>query len=643
MMRAAKAAVVGIACLISVSWMALAAAETPQGGPGAVTAEAGQVSHPAEAPDAPLLLDTGPNQNHASAAPEPASVEAVALPAEDTPAVVPASISSAPVPVPAAPAEEAPSDTPPGVPDPTQAQPAAPPATPVLIEEARPAPSDLTLPETAPAPVIFTEADHLRSALAARLADLNAVLPTLPRPQREALASFYAARDGRTLWTDARGWTATGRAVIARLKAADEDGLDPSDYQVPATAAARAATPADWAEADLKLSAAAVRYARDARGARVDLARVSNLVTPTLHLPDAGEVLATLSAAQDPGAALAGYNPPHAGYKALKARLAEIRATRPGAPMVRVPLGPALRVGMRDPRVPLIRARFGLGPAAGDQTAYDERVASAVAAFQKEKGLPVSGVLTPQTIAALSGPSPARLEGDLIANMERWRWLPANLGQRHLLVNVPEYRLRLVEDGDVVHQTRVIVGKPESPTPVFSDEMEHVIVNPSWTVPPSIMKKEFLPALARDPYYAERKGFRVIRRGDSISVQQPPGERNALGFIKFIFPNQHAVYLHDTPSRGLFGSERRAFSHGCVRVDQPFRLAEEVLGRGGTWSESKLRGLVGRGERHIRLQQPLPVHLTYFTLAVDEHGQLKSFEDLYGFHGKVRAALGLQG
>jgi murein L,D-transpeptidase YcbB/YkuD len=355
-------------------------------------------------------------------------------------------------------------------------------------------------------------------------------------------------------------------------------------------------------------------------------------------------VLETLAAAQDPGAALAAYNPPHAGYHALKVRLAEIRATRPGPPMVRVPQGRALRVGMRDPRVPLIRARFGVGPSGeDDHTTYDERVASAVAAFQKQKGLPANGVLTPATIAALSGPSSARLEGDIVANMERWRWLPRDLGSRHVVVNVPEYRLRVVEHDKVVHQTRVIVGKPESATPIFSDEMEHVIVNPSWTVPPSILKNEFLPAMARDPYYAERTGFKVIRRGDSISVQQPPGERNALGFIKFIFPNQHAVYLHDTPNRSLFGAERRAFSHGCVRVDQPFRLAEEVLGRDGTWSEQKLRALIGKGERHVRLREHLPVHLTYFTLATDEQGRLRTFDDLYGIHRKVRAALGFEG
>jgi murein L,D-transpeptidase YcbB/YkuD len=311
--------------------------------------------------------------------------------------------------------------------------------------------------------------------------------------------------------------------------------------------------------------------------------------------------------------------------------------------MVRVPAGRALRIGMRDPRVPLIRARFNLGPAAADEAAYDERVASAVAEFQREKGLPANGILTPQTVAALSGPLPAHLEADLVANMERWRWLPPELGERHIAVNLPEFRLRLMDRGQMVHTAKVIVGKTETPTPVFSDEMETVIVNPTWHVPPSILRKEFLPALAADPLYAERRGFRVIRRGNQISIQQPPGERNALGYVKFIFPNQHSVYLHDTPTRNLFTAERRAFSHGCVRVEQPFRLAEELLRPEGPWSEPKLRALVGRGERFIRLRRTVPVHLTYFTTTIDERGQIRTFDDLYGLNRKVKQALGLEG
>jgi murein L,D-transpeptidase YcbB/YkuD len=160
-------------------------------------------------------------------------------------------------------------------------------------------------------------------------------------------------------------------------------------------------------------------------------------------------------------------------------------------------------------------------------------------------------------------------------------------------------------------------------------------------VPPSILKNEFLPRLAADPLYAAKRGYEVIRRNGQIAVRQPPGERNALGFIKFMFPNQHAVYLHDTPNRGLFSAERRAFSHGCVRVDQPFRLADVVLG--AAWSESRLRSLIGRGERTINLPERLPVHLTYFTTTVDERGALRSIEDLYGVNRRVRVALGLGG
>jgi len=242
-------------------------------------------------------------------------------------------------------------------------------------------------------------------------------------------------------------------------------------------------------------------------------------------------------------------------------------------------------------------------------------------------------------IAPLRGATPARLTGDLIANMERWRWLPADLGREHIAVNIPEFRLRILRNEAVIHQTRVIVGKPETPTPVFSGVMEYAIINPSWNVPPSILKNEFLPRLAADPLYAAKRGYEVVRRNGQIAVRQPPGERNALGFIKFMFPNQHAVYLHDTPSRHLFGAERRAFSHGCVRVDQPFRLADVVLG--AAWSESRLRGLIGHGERTINLPERLPVHLMYFTTSVDERGVLRSMEDLYGVDRRVRVALGL--
>ena len=481
--------------------------------------------------------------------------------------------------------------------------------------------------------------DAVAAALTTRLTNGGQLHPRFAPKEKEALLAFYALGDFKPIWIKDWAWTASARAIIARLKAADQDALDPAAYAVPALGVtANGDTPADLAEADLKLSIAAVLYARDARGGRIDLSRLSRLITPKLDLPAADAVLTMLASATDPGAALEAYNPSHAGYQALKRKLAEVRANRPGPPMASTQ-SPALNAGMREARVPLVRARQ-LGPTA-DGAAYDQRVASVAAGLQREKSLPPSGVLHRQTTAALGGASPARIEGDLIANMERWRWLPADLGREHIAVNIPEFRLQVWKDGAPIHQTRVVVGKPETPTPVFSGVMEYAIVNPSWNVPPSILKNEFLPRMAADPFYAAKRGYEVIRRNGQIFVRQPPGERNALGFIKFMFPNQHAVYLHDTPSRHLFSAERRAFSHGCVRVDQPFRLADVVLG--AAWSESRLRSLIGRGERTITLPERLPVHLTYSTTTIDERGAVRSTEDLYGINRRVRAALGLGG
>jgi murein L,D-transpeptidase YcbB/YkuD len=517
--------------------------------------------------------------------------------------------------------------------------PGAPAAPQAAADSAPPVSIDIPLP--GPLDVAATRSDWFRIAIEERLADETAMRELrLSRADRDALSAFYAQAERPLAWVQDGTWTAAARAVAGQLKAAAEDGLDPTSYPLPDLGLRKDAAPAKWAEADLKLSVSVLRYARDARGGRIDPTRLSRLATPKLDLPDAADVLAKVSAAKDAGAALASYNPPHPGYRALKERLAQLRESHPSQPSVQVPKGPTLRVGMQDPRVPLIRARFNLGEG-DDRTVYDKRVASAVAEFQKEKGLPTNGALTPQTVAALSGPSVARMEAELISNMERWRWLPADLGSRHIIVNLPEYRLRFMDDDRLIHQTRVIVGKPESQTPIFSEEMKYLVVNPSWTIPPSIMKKEILPGLAADPNYAARKGYKIIRRGNQISVQQPPGERNALGFVKFMFPNDHAVYLHDTPNRNLFSAAKRAFSHGCVRVDQPFELAEEVLGADGKWPEKRLRGLIGKGERYVHLSKPLPVHLTYFTVAADEHGQLKTFDDIYGLDRKVRAALGL--
>lgn len=502
--------------------------------------------------------------------------------------------------------------------------------------------TDTLAPPDLPDIAVSITADEPSVALAGRILDARDwTLPRLGEEQRGAIRAFYEARGFNPLWIADGAFTPAARKIMAVLTDAAAEGLDPADYPLPQIDGLEGSSRGRaLADADLKLSAAAVLYARDARGGRLEPTKLSKLLTPTRELPEAGDVLERLGAATDPGAALAAYNPQHAQYAALKRKLAEVRSERPAqTPMVRVPKGPTLRLGMQDERVPLIRARFGLDVTPDGDHTYDEKVAAAIADFQRAHGLAADGVLGAQTLAALGGgeTTNGRLEADIIANMERWRWLPANLGDRHISVNIPAYMVRVLDRGEVIHEARVIVGKPETPTPVFSDVMRHVVVNPYWNVPPSILRKEFLPHMAQDPDYAARRGYEVIRRGNSISIRQPPGERNALGHIKFMFPNQHAVYLHDTPSRSLFKRSERAFSHGCVRVDDPFTFAEIVLG--DAWPQSRMKKLIGKGERLVRLPELIPIHLTYFTLMVTDEGKLVHYPDIYSHDQRVAAAL----
>lgn len=492
----------------------------------------------------------------------------------------------------------------------------------------------------------------------------------------EALAGFYAARDFRPVWLEARPDGAVVQPRLAALSKlfadAEQEGLDAVRLLSALPMRTNGIIPAErMTETDLAISAAAFLYARDARGGRLEPSRLSNLLTPELDLPNAAELLASIAdvPADRLTASLLAYQPRHAGYRALRAELMKLReemsapiltgsvAGLAGAPQpVAAALppkwleGPALAFGKPDPRVVHLRARLGL-PSEGGEI-YDADLRKAVESFQRANGLTPNGRISPKTRAALENaqtplteserkPDKQALANTIIANMERWRWLPADLGEFHVFVNVPDFKLQLVQDGRSIHETRVIVGKPQTQTPVFSDQMEHLIVNPSWGVPPSILKKEFLPKLAADPDYAARRGFQVTRRGNSISIRQPPGEKNALGFVKFMFPNNHSVYLHDTPNRSLFSNDFRALSHGCVRVDKPFAFAEKLLSTSLGYSEGYLRGMIGKGERMVRLPRKIPVHLSYFTVFVDAEGKLQERRDLYGHDARVRAALQL--
>lgn len=418
--------------------------------------------------------------------------------------------------------------------------------------------------------------------------------------QRRAVADAYAAFGYRPLWRDGAQWRDAAAAALDRLRRAGEDGLDLRGYALQAIAPAPAGTADESATKDFAISEAVVAYAAQASGARVDPQRVSRLISPRPALPEAAAILATVAAAgPQAGDRLAAYNPPHPGYHALKAKLAELR----------------------EARLPEKLERY----AEARSVAQDE------SAGRRRRP------------AATAERADTRLTAEIIANMERWRWLPRELGEDRIEVNIPDFELSVIRDGEVTHRARVIVGKEGTPTPVFSDAMQFIIVNPYWNVPPSILAKEMLPKHGGSLQSIAASGYEVIYRHGQPIVRQRPGEGNALGRIKFMFPNDFSVYLHDTPSRGLFSAAHRAFSHGCVRVDQPFRLAEAVLGPDSGWREERVRRLVGGSERYINLARPLPIHIEYFTATVDENGRLRLRGDLYGYSAKVRAALGLDG
>lgn len=555
--------------------------------------------------------------------------------AEATPAVeTPAATSTSPVD-----SEAAPVEMPTVAPTPAALSPApdaAPPAPAALAP-----PPDAATPAAAapPAAVPLSFADRLHMAVEAWAAtDVKGPGAAQIRKMRAAIAAYYNLNNYAPLWlTDGKANDAA-RAVLARLAHAQDDGLAIDHLPV----FAEKANEDDLIVAEINLSDAVVAYGREATGSRIASPEtIDKLIgaRPAIATPE--NILSSVAAAGSAaGTVLQDFNPPQEGYRALRDKLAELRSK--AAPQVwrTIPAGPTLRVGMRDPRVPLIRSRFGLGvDADGRQLVYDTQVAAAVAEFQKEAGIQPSGTLTARTLAALSERAPSiSIEDDLIANMEMWRWLPRDLGADRIEVNIPDFSVAVYRNRQLVARNKVIVGKPDTRTPVFSNAMQYLIVNPVWNIPPSIIHKEFHDS----PDALRQHGYEVSYRNGHMVAQQAPGERNALGRIKFIFPNNYAVYLHDTPTRALFSTTKRAYSHGCVRVDQPFDFAKAVLGPDSKWTEDRLKDLIGGGrERYVFLPQQLPIHIEYFTAFVDGEGHLQLRKDLYGYTRKIDVALGL--
>jgi murein L,D-transpeptidase YcbB/YkuD len=449
------------------------------------------------------------------------------------------------------------------------------------------------------------------------------------KKDRASIEAFYTSRNFSPLWIADGKPNARAAAAIGYLRHVDADGLDPADYPLPSFQALGA--PADLADAEIKLTAAVVTYARHASVGRVHWSRVSADIEYSTPAAEPGDVLAAIAGASDVATTLDSYEPQTAGYRALKAKLADIRAGKIDKSKPPIASGPVLKVGMVDERVPALRERLGVS---GYGTTYDKTLAEAVKTFQEQHDLSPTGTLAAATLDALNGRAqPDRVADLIIANMERWRWMPHRFPDTYVIVNLPDFTLRVMHDGKQLWTTRIVIGKPEMPTPIMTAEMKYITVNPTWNVPPSIVNREYLPALAQDPTVLERMGLRVDYGPGGVHIWQPPGDKNALGRIRFNFPNKFLVYQHDTPDKYMFANDKRAFSHGCMRVQDPVHYAEVLLSLvrpSDGYTEDRIRKMFGPSETDIQFPTFIPVNLTYQTAFVDDAGKLELREDVYG-------------
>jgi murein L,D-transpeptidase YcbB/YkuD len=455
--------------------------------------------------------------------------------------------------------------------------------------------------------------------------------------ERASIDAFYAGRDYAPLWLTDGKVNARAVAATAYLGQVSADGLETADYPVPDFASLT--DPVTLANAEISLTISVVTYARHAQIGRVHWSRVSADIFYEQSAPDPAEVLANVAAAKDVAEALAAYEPHSAGYLALKAKLAELRASH-HTDQPRIANGPSLKIGMHDERVPQLRARLGV---AESGTTYDNPLADAVRKFQAIHKLKPTGTLDAATVEELNGRAPDRKIDVIIANMERWRWIPRDLGNTYVIVNLPDYTLRVIRQGQQVWMTKIVVGKPATPTPIMSAQMKSITVNPTWNVPDSIAANEYLPLLRQDPTILQRMGLQVSYNPDgSIHLSQPPGEQNALGQIRFNFPNKFLVYQHDSNQKQFFANDRRAESHGCMRVQDPVKYAEVLLSMvrpGEGYTQERIRRMFGAHEADIPFPTLIPVHLTYQTALVDDQGKVEFREDIYGRDQALLAVL----
>jgi len=527
----------------------------------------------------------------------------------------------------------------------------------------------VTVLAVSPRPVL---AEALPLALEAQLAGETAAARSDDETRTLAvLEHFYRARAHRPLWVLDGAAGPRARKLSDLLVAADLDGLDPRDYRAgEVRKLLDAGSAEELGRLELLLSLGLVRYAADLGQGRT----TPHVADPTLFVfreeVRKEDVLAAAAEAVDLDSFVDGYRPQTVRYDRQKVALAEYRALALQGGWRMIPEGETLKPGMTDNRVRLLRQRLrlvgdlkpadDLAESGGDANFFDAGLEAAVKWMQYRHGLTRDGAVGPKTLAELNVPVERRIE-QMVLNLERRRWMPDDLGQRYIFVNLADFLLKLVDEPRTVLDMPVVVGKPYHRTPIFSDVMTYLEINPFWHVPPSIARDELLPRIKQDVSYLAQNNYvlfsdwssgatvidpqtidwsQVSRASFAYKIRQDSGDGNALGRVKFMFPNRFNIYLHDTPAKSLFSRSERAFSHGCIRVQDPPALAEMVLATTKGWDRARIEAAIASGERTVvPLDEPLPVHISYLTSWVNKDGSVHFRKDVYGRDAELAQAL----
>ena len=504
------------------------------------------------------------------------------------------------------------------------------------------------------------DAEAIRNLLADRATPIKAV-----DVERKAVAAFYKANEFRPFWVETGHLSNKGVDVLKTLSSASQDGLLAKNYLPEVLTsfadadAAVANDAAKQARLDVGLTVAALHYARQISGGQLEPNRLSLYNDIKLDPVNADEALKLLSSSEIPASYLESLVPKNPQYAILKTELGKVGGAD-GAPFVSIAAGPTIKPGKSDARLIAVRARLeALGylskpetPVA-DAKVLDQDLAIGLMAAQTANKLKPSGAVDKATLNLLNRDETGDRREKLISSMERLRWLPKNMGERYVFVNQASYTVNVLDKGQVAWRSKVIVGLPTKQTYSFYDQIQTVVFNPKWGVPASIIINEYGPKMRQDPGYLDRNGFIVVDNSGreigssavdwfhiganpNFGIQQLAGGGNALGELKFLFPNSHDIYMHDTPTKNLFNDPVRAFSHGCVRVQNPREFAQILLG----WSKDQVvTGLANKETHSVQLPQKVPVYLTYFTAWADDTGKIQYYDDVYGRDGAISKAM----